>query len=441
MLFARRLTAIRVTTLVAVLASVILVADHVRPGREFCPLEEACSAAAHSELGTLFGMPTSMLGLAAFAAVLMMTLLPVRVARKLLQPACFVGAMSAMAFIAYQAMYLDAFCPLCLVADGAAIVMGYLALTWPPLPYLRTGRPLSAETGGARAAWALALVLTVLIPFAWPREEDLGWEDAPVPAAQLFGDSAEVGDAPAPEGATAATVEPAAVALPQDVPAAATPQAVETARPGSVPEAILATPTHTPEPEPAPEPQPTAPPTEHVVAATPAPTPPTQPKPKPKPTGVPVVEYLNAFCAHCRATHTRLEAVLAHDGTNVRRRRVYTWKGSGYPLWARACAYAETIGREEAMFRELTRARRERPQEVYAAAKRAGIDGPAFRQALLVREPPPRLVRDQRISRAARLKRLPTFDIGRRRLSGSQSERELRAALQAAARTLPPANG
>ncbi|MDF1703100.1 MAG: vitamin K epoxide reductase family protein, partial [Planctomycetota bacterium] len=409
MLFARRLTAIRVTTLVAVLASVILVADHVRPGREFCPLEEACSAAAHSELGTLFGVPTSMLGLAAFAAVLMMTLLPVRVARKLLQPACFVGAMSAMAFIAYQAMYLDAFCPLCLVADGAAIVMAYLALTWPPLPSLRTGRPLSAETGTARAAWALALVLTVLAPFAWPREEDPGWEDAPVPAAELFGDGADLATAPAPESAPAATVEPATVARAVDLPAPAKPTVVEAARPRPVPEAILATPTHTPEPEPAQDPQPTPPHAEPVApaAATPAPTPPTPPKP----TGVPVIEYLNAFCAHCRATHTRLETVLAHDGTNVRRRRVYTWKGSGYPLWARACAYAETIGREDAMFRELTRARRERPQEVYAAAKRAGIDGPAFRQALLVREPPARLVRDQRISKAARLKRLPTFDI------------------------------
>ena len=455
MLFAHRLTALRVVTLVAVVASALLVVDSVSPGREFCPLEEACSAAAQSELGSLFGIPTSILGLGAFAFVLLATLLPVRAARAILQPACFVGAIAAMALIAYQAMYLENFCPLCLVADGAAIVMGYIALTWPPLPILRSGRRLSAETPAARMAWGLAVVLAVVAPFAWPHAEDPGWEDAPEVADALFEDDAAA-DPLTPEGeATAATAPTkpaiAATAVPPEKKApkhkrlpTAAPLAVEAPaqKPASPDIEAVAMPTPA-EPAVAETPVPPAPkapevrPTEAPVApkvATPTPAPTQEP-------AVRVIEYLNAFCKHCRATHARLEEVLEKDNVRIERRRVYTWKGRGYPLWARACAYAQTIGREDDMFRELTRARRETAGEVYAAAQRAGIDSPAFREALLRSEPPPRLVRDKRIAKAARLKRLPTFDIGRRRLSGSQSEGELRAALQAAARARTPANG
>lgn len=470
MLFAHRLTALRVVTLVAVVASALLVADTVNPGREFCPLEEACSAAAQSELGSLFGIPTSILGLGAFAFVLLATLLPVRAARMILQPVCFVGALVAMALIAYQAMYLESFCPLCLVADGAAIVMGYIALTWPPLPILRSGRRLSAETASARMAWGLSVVLAVVAPFAWPHTEDPGWEEAPEMAEALFEDEGVIGEdtdatgaapvaTPTDADATTVPVDPNAAVvaeappkpvrkprmlptapmpsrtmpkpLPTDLEVAVAPTApavVETPIPAPV-EAAPATAAKAPEPAATPK-----------ATRTPAAQPPEAPTPQPEPR-IRVIEYISAFCKHCRATHARLEEVIAADGIQVTRRRIYTWKGRGYPLWARACAYAASIGREDDMFHELTRARRETAGEVYAAAQRAGIDSPAFRKALQHTEPPPRLVRDQRIARAARLKRLPTFDIGRRRLSGSQSERELRAALQAAARARTPANG
>lgn len=443
MLFARRLTAIRVAALVAVLASTLLVVDTVQAGREFCPLEEACSAAAQSELGSIFGIPTSVLGLGAFAAVMLITLLPVRIARTLLQPLCFAGALAAMALIAYQAMHLDAFCPLCLVADGAAIVLGYLALTWAPLPILRSNRSFRAETTAARTAWGLALALAMVAPFAWPRAEDPGWEEAPEMADALFEDAGP--DVPREVAATPPAPVPAAdraTELPS-LPTAPT-TAAEPILDDAPATAVLASPATDVVEDPPADPQPAT--VELVPTLAPAPAlvvPPRTPPPAVERTqeGVRVVEYLNAFCAHCRATHARLEKVLEHGRVPVERRRVYTWNGSGYPLWARACVYAATVGREEAMFRELTRARRESAAEIYAAARRAGVDGPAFRRALTAHEPPPRLVRDKRIARTARLQRLPTFDIGRRRLSGSQSERELRAALQAAARPTPSTNG
>ena len=468
MLIARRLTALRIVALVAAVASAVLVVDTLRPGRQFCPLEEACTAAAQSDFGSFHGIPTSVLGLGAFVLVLLVTLLPVRAARFILQPACFVGALAAMSLIAYQLMYLEALCPLCMVADSAAIVMGYIALSWPPLPLVRGTRRLAAESGAARTAWALTMTIAVLAPFVWPRAEDKGWEEAPVVADALFDlptDSLVIPPAPPPPGATptpeiaVAAVPPASVdaAAPAtevrtgDAPLGAPPavtaaEPVPTAAPDRI-EAVTApaveaavetaTPeTPTPEPE-APEPE-TQRPTPTAAARAPAtPTPPEAPAQP----AVRVIEYLNAFCAHCRATHARLEKVLAEDGVRVARRRVYTWKGREFPLWARACAYSETLGREDAMFHELTKARRESAGEIYAAAQGVGIDGPAFRDALVQTTPPPRLVRDRRIAQTARLTRLPTFDIGRRRLSGSQSEAELRAALRAAARPTTPTDG
>ena len=144
-----------------------------------------------------------------------------------------------------------------------------------------------------------------------------------------------------------------------------------------------------------------------------------------------VVEYLNAYCEHCRATHQNLDAVIASIDVPVRRRRIYAWGSHGYPLWARACAYAHELGKEEELFAELLRTRSQHPTEVYRAARRVGIDPRALQRAVR-RPPPPRLVRDCRIMVAAGLQGLPTLDIGRRRLMGGQSESDLVGAIRAA---------
>ena len=75
--------------------------------------------------------------------------------------------------------------------------------------------------------------------------------------------------------------------------------------------------------------------------------------------------------------------------------------------------------------------------EVFAAARRAGLNLPALKEALANPEPPARLVRDRKLNRAARLKGLPTLDIGRRRFMGEQSVRSLRRAIHAAIRSAP----
>ena len=145
-----------------------------------------------------------------------------------------------------------------------------------------------------------------------------------------------------------------------------------------------------------------------------------------------IVEYLNAYCGHCRATHHRLEKVLNDMGVEVRRHRVYAWASKGYPLWVRACGYAKDQGAEERLFQELLRAPDQSQQSIFAAARRAGLDAFALQRAVEDPDIPADLVRDCKRMKSAGLKGLPTLDIGRRRLMGDQSEAELRAAIQAA---------
>jgi protein-disulfide isomerase len=161
---------------------------------------------------------------------------------------------------------------------------------------------------------------------------------------------------------------------------------------------------------------------------------PTRAPAKPKPKGPLLVEYLNAYCPHCRKTLKRLEGVLASSDGSMRMRRVYTWSSKDYPLWARACAHAQTVGLEEEMFQELLKSRGQNKREVYAAARRAGLDIAELTAAVTQARPPERLVRDRRIVQRARIRMLPTIDIGRRRLQGEQSASELREAVQVATR-------
>ncbi|MHC5011574.1 MAG: vitamin K epoxide reductase family protein [Planctomycetota bacterium] len=401
------------TTLAALVSCAILVSDYLHPGRAFCPLAEACAQAASSPLGSILGVPTAAIGLAAFGAFFLLTLLPISPARGLVRPAGLLAGAAGAVFIAYQALVLQTFCPMCLVADVAGILVGLAALTWPQPPVRLSGRPLPGEGGGPRIAWTMVAILAVLIPFAWPRPEEPSWVEI-TPLAELEPDL--LAEETTGSEVTEPVVEPEAEEspfriFPHEAMMSVAPSDGAAAAGAHEDPSALATP-----------------------AAT-TPSTPRAPARSAQPTGPLVIEYLNAFCPHCRATYYRLEKLLAESGTPVRRRRIYTWASNDYPLWARACAYAQTVGREEQMFEELLKARSQHASEIYAAAQRAGLDVQALQQAVRQRTPPARLVRDRRLTQAARLRMLPTLDIGRRRLMGEQSEAELRVALRAASNT------
>ena len=468
MVFARRTAALRLTAMAAVAASAILISDQLNPDRAFCPMEQACEAARSSLLGTLFGVPTSVLGAMAFGGLFFLTLLPVEWGRRLLQLAGFLAAVAGVGFIVYQATVLKTFCPLCLVADSAGLLAGLITLTWPQPPIRVSGRRLRGEGGTSRLAWTLAGVLAVALPFAWPRPQEPAWIEIPESALARFEDEVQpeadpgltedgpVGSAPIGADPTAAAADaPVAPQPPPAHPTAVisthrwkTPEelAAERAAGGRpagpeapAPSATEATPATTP---PAPEDAAAgAPPAEPAPRAEPAPpTPAAAAAPEavartPAPArrrGPVIVEYLNAYCGHCRSTHNRLEKVLAELGVQTHRRRVYAWASQDYPLWVRACAFARAEGAEDRLFQELLRAPDQTPASIYAAAQRAGLDVLALQCAVEDPDVPEELVRDCRRMKSAGLKGLPTIDIGRRRLMGEQSEDELREAVRAA---------
>jgi uncharacterized membrane protein len=338
-----RLFWLRLVAFAGLAASALLAAETLRPGRRFCPVDEACAAASSSALGSILGYPTSVLGVLAFGAFLALTF--AARGRRLVRAAAAVAAVAGLGFFGYQVFALDGFCPLCLVADGAGVALGVVALVGGPLP----AAPSPARTW---APWAVAGVLVVAAPLLWPHASGPGWSAIP--------------------GRTAGA--PASAA----------------AVPGTPPR-------------------------------------------------IPIVEYLNPFCAHCRATHGRLARVLEGVATPVERERLYTWAGKAPPLWAKACVCAQDQGGgatdlERPFFRELLKARSDRPAEIWAAAKRAGLDVAALEACVRRGAADERLgwVRDK--VRAARIAGMPTLDIGARRLEGEQTEEELREAVIAAER-------
>lgn len=439
MVSARRLVLLRLTAMAALCVSTMLTYDALHPERAFCPLVEACEKVRGSALGEIAGVPTSMIGMAAFGGLFLLTLLPVEWARRLLKPVGLVAALSGAGLFAYQALVIRTFCPLCLVADTAGLVAGLVTLTWGALPRRRSGRRLGGESAASRVAWTLAAVLSVVLPLAWPREEAPAWVEVEPPSG-LFADE-DAGEAPTPvEEARALPEAPARPPVPTatDVlppPPALAPAARAPTRPAADPVPPPAVPPRASPPvAPSPAPSPASAPAS--AARTPAEVRPAAPAPA----QVQIVEYLNAYCAHCRATHRRLAKVLADLGVTPRLRRVYTWAGADVPLWARACAFAQTVGREEALFEALLETSRGDARDIHAAAARVGLDRAALERALQDPALPPRLARDRDLFQAARLQGLPTLDIGRRRLMGEQSEQELRAAVEAA-RAAPPVGG
>jgi uncharacterized membrane protein/predicted DsbA family dithiol-disulfide isomerase len=333
-----RLAWVRLVAFAGLAASALLAAEVLRPGRRFCPVDEACAAARSSDLGSVLGYPTSVLGVVAFGAFLALTF-STR-GRRWLRPAGLLAAAAGVGLLAYQAVALDAFCPLCVVCDLAGVALGALLLP---------RRPPAAGAGKARWPWAVAASLAVALPLVWPQAEGAGWS--------------------ALEGAGTASGTPR----------------------------------------------------------------------------LRLVEYLNPFCAHCRATHARLARALEGVRAPVERERLYAWSGKAPPLWAKACVCAQDQGRgtdlERPFFRELLAAGRDRPEEVWAAARRAGLDVASLRACVERGDADERLgwVRDR--VRAARIRGMPTLDVGRRRLEGEQSEAELRAALAAAEDDLRAAGG
>src|SRR5262245_51606793 len=284
------------------------------------------------------GVPTSLIGIFAFAALFVLTLLPPRAARALGRPAAWLGMATAAGLVAYQYFVLGSFCPLCVIVDSSAIIAGVGAFGWPQVPPGLSGAALEDEHLSVRMRWALTAGIVFVIPLAWPRPaEKPGWVELPVAAVEEPEPEADEVASPAlpklptssgrwnvPDAKFDAYHEDPSVASRIDPDAShAMPASANVTDGGGAPSASTAAPTPVPPP-------PVAPPVARAA--------------KPAVRSVPVVMYLNPFCAHCRATHARLDSVLVGFQTPVRMRHVYVWTSNDIPYWAWACALGGTIG-------------------------------------------------------------------------------------------------
>jgi hypothetical protein len=150
-----------------------------------------------------------------------------------------------------------------------------------------------------------------------------------------------------------------------------------------------------------------------------------------------MTEYLNAYCAHCRATHGRLDKVLAGSSLHVERHRVYVWPGKRPPYWVWACICAGAQGKEEAFLAELLQTSGDDERSIRAAAQRVLIDLDELDRCMREPSTRERLEQNKRARQAARIEELPTIDIGRWRLMGEQTEAEILDTLNAAAQERP----
>ncbi len=122
----RELT-LRVASLVGLGFSTLLVAEYQAPSAAACAPGGGCGIVRLSAYSHLFGIPLPIVGTTFFLGVLAIASVP-RTRRWL----PLIGALSVLAglvFVAIQAFVLHAFCPLCLMVDGAALLLGIAALT------------------------------------------------------------------------------------------------------------------------------------------------------------------------------------------------------------------------------------------------------------------------------------------------------------------------
>ena len=161
----------RALTLIAVVlglgglaVSVALAIDHLGPAPAFCA-EGGCAAVRTSAWSRPLGIPLPFFGIAFYAVTLALLAIAPRAARWRRAWMLAGGAIGA-GLIAVQAVAIGTFCPLCLVTDGASIVLAVIALVTMPVPPRRRGAALIAGLGAAAVAVPVVLAARAPAPVA-----------------------------------------------------------------------------------------------------------------------------------------------------------------------------------------------------------------------------------------------------------------------------------
>jgi uncharacterized membrane protein/predicted DsbA family dithiol-disulfide isomerase len=159
-------TLLRLALLFALAASAALTIDYLSSNPAFCGATSGCGVVRRSGWGYLGPIPLPALGLLAFAAVLSLSLGPPAL-RRASTWAAMLGALLGGALVVVQALVIQHFCWLCMVADVAAIGAGAAGAA---LFAKRLGEaPVDVSNGPLKTwAWGALGALAVAAPLVWP---------------------------------------------------------------------------------------------------------------------------------------------------------------------------------------------------------------------------------------------------------------------------------
>lgn len=150
------LVVFRLAVLVALAVSAALLVDYLRPVPAFCDLAGGCAKVRASWLGSA-GALMPAVGLVGFAASMAASLTTWPLARRAFLPMALAGGALGLSLLVLQAVFVGAFCKLCVVVDSSAIVAALAA--WVAS---RSGSHDAPPLG----LWGGASVLAIAAPIA-----------------------------------------------------------------------------------------------------------------------------------------------------------------------------------------------------------------------------------------------------------------------------------
>lgn len=156
-----RIFGFRCLALTGLAGASILLTDDLSRVPAFCPFQSGCASVTTSAFGQPLGLPLSAIGLAAFVAFFVLTLIPGTKAARLLGPLAIAAGIGGLLLVCVQFLVLKQTCRLCLVIDAAAILLAATELGLP-----RSGQTLLPSP--ARTwAWGVVALAAAAAPPLW----------------------------------------------------------------------------------------------------------------------------------------------------------------------------------------------------------------------------------------------------------------------------------
>ena len=123
-----RTIVLRLLMLIGLGVSSALLADELLDAGTYCKFDEPCAAVAASPYGQVLGVPWAVIGLAGFAALLALSLIPTRWAELGVRVGAVAAGLTGATLLVIQVAVLRQACPYCLVVDVGAILLAVVAV-------------------------------------------------------------------------------------------------------------------------------------------------------------------------------------------------------------------------------------------------------------------------------------------------------------------------